>query len=173
MTKKKKDHSTGGYRRDSQEIIDDPNIPTWDRQPYETKNSFLAFSIYRDLGPTRTVLQAHKKYCQTRGLPEPKSTGYSGMWSSQHHWSRRAEEYDRHMERIKQEAREDAVVRAQNRIADELVSLVEKAIEKALEGDSRLLIDLLDRGGLKPDTVMKHEGSIMDPEALKALMNIK
>lgn len=76
-------------------------LHTWDRQPTERDKAWKAFVVYRDLGVDRTLREAAKAV----GL----TLGHCGRWSSQHQWKRRAEDMDRHLDRVAQHEREAAI----------------------------------------------------------------
>jgi hypothetical protein len=62
----------------------------------ETAKAFAAFSIYRDLGPTRTYSRAYREYS---GRPEAKyPPGYFKDWYEKLEWRARAAAYDRSLD---------------------------------------------------------------------------
>ena len=87
---------------------------TFDAQlPGESKYAYRAFTIYRDLGHDRTVLNAFKIWRRERGNPVPEgrkgaANGQWSAWSSKFKWIQRARAYDRHWDRIRMDAREQA-----------------------------------------------------------------
>jgi hypothetical protein len=82
----------------------------YERQENETVKAFEAFTIYRDLGITRSIREVAKKL--------NKSVALLGRWSSQYNWVERAQEYDDELDRkalLQQEkARRDMVKRHAN-----------------------------------------------------------
>lgn len=101
----------------------DDGLPlrSWDRQPTERDKAWKAFVAYRDLGVERTLREAAKAV----GL----TLGHVGRWSAQHQWKRRAEEMDRHLDRVAQHEREAAI----KEMARKHVMAAEFMWRKALE----------------------------------------
>ena len=60
--------------------------PFWTRLEYETQESYEGFSIYRDLGPKRTISNVGQRLGKN-----PKALA---KLSKKYHWVRRANEYD-------------------------------------------------------------------------------
>lgn len=112
----------------------------WERRDDETDKAFAAFQTYRDMDP-------HERSYAAVADDVESSVRWIKQWGSEHDWQARVEAYDDHLDQLRQEATE----RARARIADHLLELVDEAIEQALDGDTAMLRDLLDRGGLKPD----------------------
>jgi hypothetical protein len=99
----------------------------WQRQPGETEKEFLAFEIFRQLGPGRTVDGAYRAYWLRPGnrrkhdaLARDKTPHYFSRWTTDQHWWERArawddevaaaarkEEMERGLERRRREAAED------------------------------------------------------------------
>lgn len=84
-----------------------------DRLPQETDKQYLAFSIYRDMGPGRTydrtyVVYSHRLDMASTGVLRPSST-FNG-WIKKNNWDYRAKQYDIAQEEIRrnQAANEDA-----------------------------------------------------------------
>ncbi len=80
----------------------------WERRDDESAPAFIAFSVYRDLGPTRSIDAAWRttQTGQNRGKRAPSA--WEG-WSSRFDWVERAAAYDAHIERIGLEARQKAL----------------------------------------------------------------
>lgn len=72
----------------------------WERQQYESQQSFEAFQIYRDLGEERSITKVAQKCNKNRSL--------IARWSTQHNWVERAAAYDQYMDQqaLKAEERE-------------------------------------------------------------------
>lgn len=75
-----------------------PGTNAWERQPGETHQAWRAFKTYRDIDSGRTMLRAAKKL----GKPD-RYIGTMQVWSRQHHWQRRVDEWDRHQDRQDQQ----------------------------------------------------------------------
>lgn len=71
--------------------------PIWEQMPHEIPKAYLAFCLYRNLGPReRTVRKAHELY-RGMGVGSRKSAGlppYFNRWSSDYRWVDRARAYD-------------------------------------------------------------------------------
>lgn len=63
----------------------------YERQEGETKKAFEAFTIYRDLGITRSIREVAQKL--------NKSVALIGRWSSKFNWVERAQAFDDEMDR--------------------------------------------------------------------------
>lgn len=63
----------------------------WEQQHGETPKQFEAFAVYRDLGPKRTARQVADRLHKGRDLMH--------RWQQANAWVRRAEAYDREIER--------------------------------------------------------------------------
>lgn len=70
--------------------------PPWDKQPGDTPKAWNAFTIYRDLGPSRTLAAA--------ALQMGRNRQTLADWSARHAWQFRVEAWDREQDRIKREA---------------------------------------------------------------------
>lgn len=67
----------------------------WDRKPGESKQSFHSFSVYRDLGPTRSLAKA--------ALLLGKAEGTLHQQSTKNGWVERAEAWDFYRDRLRQQ----------------------------------------------------------------------
>jgi IS30 family transposase len=63
----------------------------WERQRGESQKSYEAFSIYRDMGATRSIQKVAQKLT--------KSDALLRRWSSKWNWVERAKEYDAEIDR--------------------------------------------------------------------------
>lgn len=74
------------------------HLNSWDRQN-DTDKSFAAFSIYRDLGPNRSLSQVVDQVRQD--LRQLK------YWSSKYEWVDRCADFDRYIDKLAQKENED------------------------------------------------------------------
>jgi hypothetical protein len=66
----------------------------WDRKDGESDVAFEAFTIYRDMGPARSIAQVSRQLDKDVTLLE--------RWSRRHGWVVRANTWDAHLDREKQ-----------------------------------------------------------------------
>jgi len=92
--------------------VDDVPAETWERQSGESVRAFEAFTVYRDLGPARSVSKTARELGKARSLV--------GRWSRTYAWVLRAAAWDREQDRIflaeQQQARRD-IARRHARLA--------------------------------------------------------
>lgn len=81
---------------------DEARLP-WDKREDETNKAFLAFCVYRDMGPGRSFLKA---YQAVKGPEKRHVTGTWKDWASQNEWKKRAQEFDIHLELLARRDRE-------------------------------------------------------------------
>ena len=78
----------------------------WEKQPYETHKSWLAFCKYRDMGPSRTLEKIR--------IMLGKDTGYMRHlehWSAKYKWVSRANAYDNYLDKRTRSAVEAKIVK--------------------------------------------------------------
>jgi len=126
----------------------------WERQKGESSKSYSYFTIYRDLGPTRTIpkiLQQIEKVQESQEksqddeiiIPIPTLVALQKA-SSRWHWTKRCTSYDYFNEELDRKSKEDAY----NQKEERLISLGEDLLE-ALETN----IKNLNWSGHAPTTV--------------------
>jgi hypothetical protein len=87
----------------SSEPPQDEPLDPWERQTAwgETAKAHHAFTLYRDLGPTRTMVGAYRR---ARGLAEDHPLGslpgYWREWRRTWRWDERAAAFDREQDRL-------------------------------------------------------------------------
>lgn len=102
----------------------------WDRKPEESAKAYAAFTVYRDLGPSRTLRAAAKALQRGRSLLD--------HWSARYGWVVRAEAYDAQQRAIAQAAYEQGLrdeaarwARRQNEQRDEEWGMARALMGKA------------------------------------------
>lgn len=75
---------------------DDAVLMPWDRQQRESLPAWEAFQRYRDAGAARSTAKV--------ALACGKQKSLMDRWSRAHHWVLRCQAYDRHQDRIRQQA---------------------------------------------------------------------
>lgn len=64
------------------------------RQPDESDKAWLAWEIYRDLGPSRDILTAWRKYAKATGLEGKYASNGFKQWHLKYEWDARAAAFD-------------------------------------------------------------------------------
>lgn len=115
----------------------------WEQQPEEPGNKFLAFCIYRDMGPARTLREAGRRWMPlTFSSSKHVQNGKDGRgqnqgslvatWARQFNWAIRARAWDMEMDRQRREAQVRAVQEmnaAQARLAQIALEKLREAVE--------------------------------------------
>jgi hypothetical protein len=100
----------------------------WERLPSDTDKSFEAFCIYRDMGTTRSLEKAWRKYKEgAETVP-----GYFKDWSREHNWVERVNAYDDYLRDLHRKRLESAKLK----VADNVLNDYERfrsAIDKRLK----------------------------------------
>jgi len=105
----------------------------WERQSGESARAFQAFTIYRDLGPDRSITVVARKL--------RKQAALISRWCSQWRWVRRVEAYDSHLDALRRKAREKSIERAERR---------QLRISRALQAKAAERLKGLQASDLKP-----------------------
>jgi hypothetical protein len=110
----------------------------WDRLQNEPERAYLAFEAFLALpGGQRTILAAYRNHVGNPCAAKPSDT-WSG-WSSRFAWRERAAAYDRHLERLRAKAVEEAVEEEAKRHA----RLVERMRYETMEELSALHVGVM------------------------------
>jgi hypothetical protein len=96
----------------------------WERQPDESPKAFEAFTIYRNLGSSRSMA----KVAEQLG----KSNQLMSRWSRLHGWVRRAEAWDNEQDRLARQEQAIAIKKMRKRHANLAEAMLIKAA-KALQ----------------------------------------
>jgi glycine/D-amino acid oxidase-like deaminating enzyme len=104
-------------------------MPKWEKHPDETFQAFKAFSIYRDMGLSRSLPKVAAKTLKSLSLMK--------RWSLRWSWVERAAAWDAELDRISVEAQKKARVEMAERHIEQAMLFQEKIIErlKTLEPD--------------------------------------
>lgn len=94
----------------------------WKKQPGESKKAFDAFRIYRDMGPTRSLVRVGQQSGKNRTLIE--------RWSSRGDWQDRVDEFEAHDERVRLDNQLRAKKDMDERHAQIATSLQNKALRR-------------------------------------------
>jgi hypothetical protein len=127
----------------------------WVQQPGESGAAFRAFSVYRDMGPCRTVVEAYR---QTKGKPSARqAAGTWNAWAARWRWAERARTYDAHLDRVALAARAEAVARLQEKHKFQLRHLFNQAIRAGQQ---------LDPDRMTPEQVLRFTEKVIILERL-------
>jgi len=76
---------------------------SWERLAGEKGGAYLAFCFFRDYGPERNIRKAvEAKYAGNEASLIEKRYKMWRQWAMKHQWAKRADDYDRYFERLKQ-----------------------------------------------------------------------
>lgn len=102
------------------------NIPPepWERQKGETSRAYEAFTVYRDMGPDRSINKTAQKLSKNRTT--------IAEWSARNDWVKRAAAWDAEQDRIARQAQTDEIKKMRKRHADLANAMLVKAA-KALQ----------------------------------------
>ncbi len=106
------------------------NAP-WIRKRKETAKSYAAFTLYRDLGPNRSLTRLARAMDA-----KPSYRTWLGLWCRTHDWVARAELWDDHKDEQRRKAGLNEARAAGRRYAEAADLLAKKALEQIeQEGD--------------------------------------
>lgn len=91
-------------RSDSERALAQPEQIPWERLPHESATDYHAFTIYRDLGPRRTI---DLVVAALKGTV-PKTTLQFNCF--QYRWVARAEAWDAHLDRLRRDVVEGVTI---------------------------------------------------------------
>ena len=112
-----------------------PDAPIWHKQPREGSAQYLAFALYRDAGPDRSIAraaaaavtaQSPSSHHQRRYLTHPQPDVYLcsvvrclKRWSKRFRWMERVQAYDAHQAALRQKIADDQAAAERQRQAAE------------------------------------------------------
>ena len=110
---------------------------SWERLTGESGAAYAAFSAYRDYGPERNIRKAVEAECKRQHGDYDRSRierryRMWRLWSMQFKWVKRAEDYDRYLDRLKQtELRKTIEARgeAHREVTGKMLQVVSKKLE--------------------------------------------
>ncbi len=107
----------------------------WDPLPGESPKAYVAFCLYRDMGPGRCLDQASHAYHQQQRVRtptgrQPRASGAIRRWAQRWNWSARAQAWDQELERAKRSKQLKAVEEMGERHVMEAMLLQNKAVER-------------------------------------------
>lgn len=112
----------------------------WNRIQGETSKQFEAFSIYRDMGPERSISEVAKLWS------ESGATSRLREWATKNKWNQRTIAYDDHIDDIRRAKNEETIIEMSARHADYSVQIQDKAMDA---------LNLIKPEDLKPHELIK------------------
>jgi hypothetical protein len=110
---------------------------SWEKLPGESGAAYAAFCAYRDFGPERSIRKAVEKY-EANTVKQGKRYRMWLSWSMQFKWVKRAEDYDRYLDRLKQtELRKTIEARgeAHREVTGKMLQMVNKKLDMMKPAD--------------------------------------
>ncbi len=99
----------------------------WERQEKEGTRAFAAFTLYRDMGPQRSVRKVAQEL--------DKSDTLIGRWSARHKWVERAAAWDAEQDRIHREEAQRAAREMAERHAQIATAMMARAAQALRDTD--------------------------------------
>lgn len=148
----------------------------WEKQPKESCQAFAAFTIYRDLGLSRSILKASRAHHEDtpNGATVESLKAHFGKWSARWNWVARTEAYDLYLDerrRSRIEFRRDQIL---ERIGQE-GELMSYAAIRALAGDAEAGLPPLDPRNLDPGDIVRfiEAGAKLELQSLGQLVDLR
>jgi len=104
--------------------MEENGLDSWEQRPSEPAKAYYAFCAYRDMGLARSLAKTAQALNHPPGY---KQTLWE--WSTKHFWQSRCCDYDRHMERVAQLEKENAIREMTNRHARDAVRIQQMVME--------------------------------------------
>ncbi|MDR2784835.1 MAG: hypothetical protein LBB83_02855 [Treponema sp.] len=104
---------------------------SWEKLPGESGAAYAAFCAYRDFGPERNIRKAVENH-EANTVKQGKRYRMWLSWSMQFKWVKRAEDYDRYLDRLKQtELRKTIEARgeAHREVTGKMLRMVNKKLD--------------------------------------------
>lgn len=146
--------------------MSDGNPRPWDRREGESQQAYSAFLRFRDLGPSRMVVEAYRQEQRARGrrvAKEPHGRWFT--WLRQHQWAARALAWDAFLREQAEQVTRDAIHDAINRHIAEAKALQELALRRIKQ--DREATDV--KGQLGPGAVAATTQALTEGVALERL----
>lgn len=97
----------------------------WERQPGETSRAYAAFSVYRDLGPQRSLAKA-----LAAAAKKPSNRRHWQRWAAKYRWVERAQAYDDYLDRLAREKAEQERAEMAKRHAQMALLFLQRVAER-------------------------------------------
>jgi hypothetical protein len=123
-------------RKDTEKIIEEARaevlpFESWERLAGESSAAYAAFVVFRDYGPQRNIKRALEKTEPGKERRDKRYRMWRG-WSMKFRWFRRAEDYDRYLDRLKLAERRKTIEKreeAYRSVTGKMLAAVEKKLE--------------------------------------------
>ena len=99
----------------------------WGKIKHEQSKAFYYFSVYRDMGPFRSIDKVSEK-CQENDGEDPPSVRQLQRYSSKYDWQERALAYDAYLDEKKRKANEEAIMEMNKRHAADAMEVQRLAL---------------------------------------------
>jgi hypothetical protein len=137
--------------------------------PGESARAFAAFSVYRDLGSTRSLTGAWEKHCSNTGAVETQCPGHWQRWSVRWQWVERARQCDIELDALKREAYADKMRELEQDRAE-----FEFKNQKILEGSVHEMEAMLQKANAAPITdITQSKEEVVDGKVVKNVNKVK
>ena len=104
---------------------------SWERLPKESSAAFAGFCVYRDFGFERNIKKAVESV-EKDGRGRLRKYGTWRNWAVEYRWNERAADYDRYIEKLKQEELRktiEAQGEKHRAVTGKMLGLVEKKLD--------------------------------------------
>lgn len=98
-------------------------LSVWERQESDTRKSYEAFCVYRDMGGKRSFEKVYQEYA--------KSIPLLKRWSSEHNWQERVQAWDDYQDSLRQERKLQKRIEIENNVVSDY-DFLRKTIEKRI-----------------------------------------
>ena len=105
---------------------------SWERLTGESSKAFAAFCSFRDFGPDRNIRKAVDGYEKDEGKREKRYRVWRN-WCTQFRWKERAADFDRYLEKLKQEELRKTI-EAQGEMHRAVTGKMLEVVKKKLDG---------------------------------------
>lgn len=92
---------------------------SWERIKHEQSKAFYYFTLYRDMGPFRSLDKVYKNLDENKAI----SLRQLEKYSSKYNWLERAQAYDDYLNKKKRESNETAILKMDKRQAEDYKNL--------------------------------------------------
>lgn len=139
------------------EVLADASDKPWLRQSDESSKAYAAFSCFRDLGPSRTIEEAWRKYKAQQGLSTKRPNAHFHKWKDAHEWQSRSIAFDNMLSGDLIERRRKAIEEATEVLLEAAVPTAKRLASMAVGGyiDEEKYQRLVDEGSWPEDALVE------------------